>query len=202
MDFWPVVGYALVAFHGPPLEVSTQGTPGWRGLPKSTPTAPRPVKSVKTSTNEKLSLCYFFTKVFCGKKESTNHSVRFSVFLPMSCVNDCPRNSNVFNRQSQWQDGGKQGITHFDENISLIGAIVCNVRCIRDIPCQIFISESTAYRLPETLRSCLYPYPTVQFSNLADFYVYLTLISLSKMNLYHRFKLWSRSARFRDDLQI
>ena len=44
--------------------------------------------------------------------------------------------------------------------------------------------------------------PTVQFSNLADFYVYLTLILLSKINLYHRFKLWSRSARFSDDLQI
>ena len=44
--------------------------------------------------------------------------------------------------------------------------------------------------------------PAVQFSNLADFYVYLTLISLSKINLYHRFKLWSRSARFSDDLQI
>ena len=44
--------------------------------------------------------------------------------------------------------------------------------------------------------------PTVQFSNLADFNVYLTLISLSKINLYHRFKLWSRSARFSDDLQI
>ena len=44
--------------------------------------------------------------------------------------------------------------------------------------------------------------PTVQFSNLVDFYVYLTLISLSKINLYHRFKLWSRSARIRDDLQI
>ena len=58
MDFWPVVGYALVAFHGPPLEVSTQGTPGWRGLPKSTPTAPRPVKSVKTSMNEKLQSLY------------------------------------------------------------------------------------------------------------------------------------------------
>ena len=45
-------------------------------------------------------------------------------------------------------------------------------------------------------------FPTVQFSNLADFYIYLTLISLSKINLYHRFKLWSRSARFSDDLQI
>ena len=44
--------------------------------------------------------------------------------------------------------------------------------------------------------------PTVHFSNLADFYVYLTLISLSKINLYHRFKFWSRSARFSDDLQI
>ena len=44
--------------------------------------------------------------------------------------------------------------------------------------------------------------PTVQFSNLADFYVCLTLISLSRINLYHRFKLWSRSARFSDDLQI
>ena len=44
--------------------------------------------------------------------------------------------------------------------------------------------------------------PTVQFPNLADFYVYLTLISLSKINLYHGFKLWSRSARFSDDLQI
>ena len=44
--------------------------------------------------------------------------------------------------------------------------------------------------------------PTVQFSNLADFYVYLALILLSKINLYHRFKLWSRSARFSDDLQI
>ena len=31
--------------------------------------------------------------------------------------------------------------------------------------------------------------PTVQFSNLADFYVYSTLISLSKINLYHWFKL-------------
>ena len=29
----------------------------------------------------------------------------------------------------------------------------------------------------------------MQFSNLADFYVYLTLISLSKINLYHRFSL-------------
>ena len=48
----------------------------------------------------------------------------------------------------------------------------------------------------------LYGEPTVQFSNLADFYVYLTLILLSKINLYHRFKLWSRSARFSDDLQI
>ena len=28
--------------------------------------------------------------------------------------------------------------------------------------------------------------PTVQFSNLADFYVYLALILLSKINLYHR----------------
>ena len=53
----------------------------------------------------------------------------------------------------------------------------------------------------EILR-CSVQYPTVQFSNLADFYVYLTLISLSKINLYHRFKLWSRSARFSDDLQI
>ena len=44
--------------------------------------------------------------------------------------------------------------------------------------------------------------PTVQFSNLAHFYVYLTLILLSKINLYHRFKLWSRSAKFSDDLQI
>ena len=44
--------------------------------------------------------------------------------------------------------------------------------------------------------------PTVQLSNLADFYVYLTSISLSKINLYHGFKLWSRSARFSDDLQI
>ena len=44
--------------------------------------------------------------------------------------------------------------------------------------------------------------PTVQLSNLADFYVYMTSISLSKINLYHGFKLWSRSARFSDDLQI
>ena len=44
--------------------------------------------------------------------------------------------------------------------------------------------------------------PTVQFSNLEDFYIYFTLILLSKINLYHRFKLWSRSAKFSDDLQI
>ena len=44
--------------------------------------------------------------------------------------------------------------------------------------------------------------PTVQFSNLADFCVYITLKSLSKINLYHRMKLLSRSARFSDNWQI
>ena len=53
----------------------------------------------------------------------------------------------------------------------------------------------------EILR-CSVQDPKVQFSNLADFYVYLTLISLNKINLYHRFKLTPRSARFSDDLQI
>ena len=49
---------------------------------------------------------------------------------------------------------------------------------------------------------CFLQTPIVQFSKLADFYVFLTSISISKINLYHRFKLWSRSARFSDDLQI
>ena len=59
MDFWPVVGYALVAFHGPLLKDSSLSTPGWRGLLKSASRALRPVKTFK---NEKLSLCYFFYK--------------------------------------------------------------------------------------------------------------------------------------------
>ena len=61
------------------------------------------------------------------------------------------------------------------------------------------------WRYQNTARSIfkvLLHIPTVQLSNLADFYVYLTLISLSKINLYRGFKLCSRSARFSDDLQI
>ena len=117
MDFWPVVGYALVAFHGPLLKVSTLSTPGWRGLLKSASRAPRPVKTFK---NEKLSLCYFFLQKYFAARR--NRPITVSDFLSF-----CRCRASTTAREIQTflidSRNGRMGATHFDENISLIGAI-------------------------------------------------------------------------------
>ena len=48
-----------------------------------------------------------------------------------------------------------------------------------------FINAGASLTLPCNVRTPFQEVSTVQFSNLADFYVYWTLISISKINPYH-----------------